>query len=368
VGWFALWRRNRNLNAAIRKARTSQAPASIAAAIRKLISGGEYDKARLIARQAVESYPKSASIQDALRDLKKVRYAQEMKDLSEKIKQNPNPTLYARLAEMYYDLGETDQTLEVCRQCVANFPEYEGAYTIMGRLRHERFRKEGLARDGMKAVENYEKTIRLNPNSYKTLLELGGLYLEIGAIRLGVEKLEKIQEFDRTDERTNKLLDWARGQTPLPEEDLEDLFKIQQERRVQIRLETAADRIGMTAAQVERKVGRLEGIPGIISVGLVTPAGSPIVYRIHGEGLEEASFLEMLSSVFSAAQECSQRMDIGGVERGTITGEYVRVHFVAFETLALVVLTDVQSSKPEEVDLRVDAFIDEELYARGGAR
>jgi tetratricopeptide (TPR) repeat protein len=366
VGWFALWRRNSNLKSAINAAARNPSPAAIANVIGRLINAGKFDDAMMVARQAIGAYPKSESIKGALRDIKKVKYAEEMKSINDQLKKSPNPTLYARLAEVYYDLGEKDQTLELCRLCISNFPEYESAYAIMGRLRHERFRADGLVRDGMIAVESFEKAIRLNPSNYKTLMDLSEIYLEIGAIALAIDKLEKIIEFDRSDERANRLIKWARAQAPLPVEDLEELFKVQQERRMQLRLESAAQRTGLSKTDIEAKIGNLENIPGIISIALVTSTGAPITYRMLGEGLAEDAFLSMVSGIISAAQSCSQRMDIGSVERGTMMGEYVRVHYVAFETLSLIVLTDVQSTKPEEVDQRIDEFIDTQLYARGG--
>ena len=115
LGLFARWKAKRELNKAVKRVKKNPSSKATADLIDKYVAAGQLDNAALMAKQGQEFFPASPSIRESYRLFKKVKYQEEIRRLSLQIKERPNPSAFAMLAELYAEIGETDKTLDICR-------------------------------------------------------------------------------------------------------------------------------------------------------------------------------------------------------------------------------------------------------------
>ena len=322
------------------------------------------ENAAAMAKQSLEYYPASPSIQESYRIYKKVKYQEEIRRLNLQIKDRPNPSAYAMLAELYGEIGETDKTLDLCREAIRKFPDYEGTYLIVGKIRYRRYREAGLPKDGMLAVEFFEKALKLNSKNYKTLMQLGEIYLELGMPAKATEKFKTVLYFAPEDQRAKELLDYAQAQPPEPDSDIEDRFKELKEQRDAQTSERRTSRFSIE--ELEFKLKEFPVFTGLYAVTITTAQGRKLASRIEAEQLSEEPVRESMAAIFKGADNSSLRMDIGQFEEGIISGQHYLVNLFKFENLVCAILASSQI-KPEIVQTAVNAFIDDSLYASVGA-
>jgi tetratricopeptide (TPR) repeat protein len=363
LGFFARWKAKRELKKAIKRVKKHPSPMAAADLIEKYISVGQLDNAGLMAKQSLEYYPASPGIRESYRLFKKAKYQEEIRGLTQQIKERPNPSAYAMLAELYGEIGETDKTLDICREAIRKFPDYEGTYLIVGKIRYRRYREEGLPRDGTLAVEFFEKALKLNAKNYKTLMQLGELYLELGMPKKALDKFKAVQYFAPEDERARELLAYAEGQPPETVTDVEDRFKELKEKRDAENVERRTSRFSIE--ELEVKLNDFQVFEGLYAVVITTPNGRQLASRIEWEELNEETLRNAISSIFRGADDSALRMDIGGFEQGIISSQHYLLNVFKFENLVCAVAVSAQI-RPEVVQAAVDSFIDECLYAPVG--
>lgn len=364
MGFLARWKAKRELKKAIRKVKKSPSPRAAADLIEKYVAAGQLDNAEIMAKQSLEYYPASPGVQESYRIFKKAKYQEEIRRLIQHIKDRPNPSAYAMLAELYGEVGETDKTLDLCREAIRKFPDYEGTYLIVGKIRYRRYREERLPRDGMLAVEFFEKALKLNAKNYKTLMQLGEIYLELGLAAKAAGKFKGVLYFAPEDERAKELLTYAQSLPPETESDIEEQFKELKAQRDAQMVERRTSRFSIE--ELEIKLKDFSVFEGLYAVVVTTPSGRKLASRIETPQLDEEVVRNAIASIFKGADNSALRMDIGGFDQGIISGQHYIMNLFRFENLVCAVLASSQV-KPETVQVAVNAFIDNSLYASVGA-
>jgi tetratricopeptide (TPR) repeat protein len=360
VAFFANWKQKRELKRIARQVKRSLSPGPASALVEKYIDSGLLEDAEEIAKQGVGLFPFSNTVQAAQRHLKKAKYYDQLRRLIDQIKEKPSPTLYAMLAELYNELGETDRTLEVCREGIKQFPNYEGMYLIMGKIRYNRYLKEELTKDGMLAVDFFEKALAINGRDYKTLVRLGEIYIELGMRTKALEKLKSVLYFAPEDESARKLME--RVQTLPPEQplDIEECFNQLHKKRSQ--QEGRERRSRLSEQDIESRLWNFAEVPGILAIICTAEGARKFASRIVKKGVNEDALCVGLGEIYSAAQDSSLRMDIGSFQQGILYGSAIQVHIFRFENLVFAVTASAQA-KADAIQTAIDNFIDNQLYA-----
>jgi tetratricopeptide (TPR) repeat protein len=364
LGFFARWKAKRELKKAIKRVKKHPSPKAAGDLIEKYIAAGQLENAALMAKQSLEYYPASPSIRESYRLFKKAKYQNEIRNLTLQIKERPNPSAYAMLAELYGEIGETDKTLDICREAIRKFPDYEGTYLIVGKIRHRRYREEGLPRDGLLSVEFFEKALKLNAKNYKTLMQLGEIYLELSMPIKASEKFKSVLYFAPEDERAKELLAYAQSLTPETDSDVEDQFKVLKTQRDAQTVERRTSRFSIE--ELNDKLVNFSTFPGLFAIVITTSNGRKLATRIDAPQLDEEISRDAVAAIFKAANDSALRMDIGGFEQGIISGQHYIMNIFKFENLVCAVLASSQV-KPEIIQVAVDSFVDDYLYASVGA-
>lgn len=364
MGFFARWKAKRELKKAIKRVKKHPSPKAAGDLIEKYIATGQLENAALMAKQSLEYYPASPSIRESYRLFKKAKYQEEIRGLNQQLKDRPNPSAYAMLAELYGEIGETDKTLDICREAIRKFPDYEGTYLIVGKIRYRRYREEGLPRDGLLAVEFFEKALKLNAKNYKTLMQLGEIYLELSMPTKATEKFKSVLYFAPEDERAKELIAYAQTLQAEDSIDIDDQFKELKAQRDAQMVERRTSRFSIE--ELNAKLESFPPFPGLIAVVVTTSQGRKLASRIDAPQLDEEITRNAIGAIFNAADDSSLRMDIGGFEQGIISGQHYIMNIFKFENLVCAVLASSQV-KPEMIQIAVDSFVDDYLYASVGA-
>lgn len=352
-------------------------PLEIARETERLIEGAKYDDALDLAELGVYHHPRSEVVLSAYRYLKKVTLAPQLAELRQRLEKEPNPIAYARLADTMKDLGDYDKAIELCKKAINLYADGEGAWIILGRIRLDRFKEDFIARDALLAIEYYERALELNRNSYKTLLDLAELYVEISAKRRAVVKCEAILYFAPEDEKAVSLLRKAQAIPEQKREDLEDLVKAHAEKRrkaAQRRGRKPGEPLGPAArlakdpALLEPKLamlGHLEGLKAAVAMDL---AGNPLARFLApsaagggANGAGESALAEAVKDVFGSAQDCSLRMDIGHFKKGVFEGPSGYLSLVVFDEIQVAILSD-PATKLERLEEAVTRLVEDEFY------
>lgn len=360
MGLFARWRAKRALKRAIRRIKRNPCPLNTVILIKAYMNLGMLDEACSVGKQALELYPMSPSVIDTVRKMLRARYEDQTRQLRAKLRTSPSPTAYAMLAEIYNEMGETEKTLELCREAMEKFPDYEGAYLIEGKIRYNRFLEEDLPKDGAYAVERFEKAVKLNSNNHKALLRLGELYLDLDMPRRAIDKLRMAQARRPDDERIKELLARAMDMPPERDDDVEEHFKVLCERR---RAEREAEiLLRFSIEELSNIFARLDELPGAYLAVAITLDGRRLASRIFRHIIDEQRTILCIKSIFEATDDSCKRMDIGGLRRAVFIGSTIQLHMFRFDDMVFALAVDAKVD-PKVVSNYIDRVIDEKLYA-----
>ena len=365
-GFLKRWGLKRALRKALKRVKMEPSPANTAELISCYVDLGMLDEAEDVGKQAKELYPLSVKVNDSVRKLHLLKYDGEIRRLRSRLKEQASPTSYAMLAELYNEIGETEKALEICREAVDKFPNYEGIYLVVGKIRYNRFLQEGLPRDGVEAVENFEKAVKLNNANYKTMVRLGRLYLDLGLADRAAARLNSALIHAPGDEEATELLRRASEMPPPEEEDLEECFKrLCEARRAEEDSEIIL-RFGLD--ELNEMIAHLEPAPGVHMVVAITKDGRRLASKAFDGTLQEEAALTCARQIYSAANDSCERMDIGRFVRGIFAGKKLQVHMIRFDDMIVALFADGRAHR-RIIEQYLDRFIDDELYAlRGGGR
>ena len=357
----------KEIDDAKKAAREHPCPATTATLIQRYIDFDEFDEALEAAQYGLNVYPHSSSIRQAYRYVKRKESAGELKSLKENIQTQPRPNHFQRLAEIYYDLGEEDQAMEYAVRGIAEYPEFEGNYLIVGKMRYDRWKDDALPKDGLNAVQNFERAHELNRENYKTLLALGQIYLIVGAKAWAEERLKAILFLAPDDQRARELLNTARS-LPDGEDDFDLLLQSYFEKRKSGEIgdgagdggDTKYIKINKNPRALTEKVGRLADIPGFVGA-IVLARNQEVVASHFTRSEDEMEYASQVGGIYKAAQVSSLQMDIGGFHRAYLECGTGTIFMAHFEDMLFVLIGD-RNAKTDRFESEAEKFLESTIY------
>lgn len=363
MGLFDGRKKRREIERLENEVRDRPSPEAIVSLTEKYIAQGEIDNAFAAARRGLDAFPKSEKIFHVYTYLKKTEAQYEIRALKRIIETQPNPAAYSQLAEIYLDLTETERALEVCRDCIQKFPDSDTPYLQVGQIRLARWRQDLLARDGLMAVENFERAIRLNETNYKALRLLSEMALQIGAVSHAMSKLKAILLFAPDDQEVKDLLEYALSRPRPDHEDLDSLFrKVQQggnlpnigeallsNRDVKTKPPSQTKTKGPDLDSLSEGFESLIGKQGFAAAVVLDPEGEVILSRRSDKQVPREEWGAVGQAIVEASRDACQRMNIGRFFKGQVEGPEGTIFLVASEGYVLSVFFGPQSARDAEI-------------------
>jgi tetratricopeptide (TPR) repeat protein len=369
VGFFDRFRQKDDLKEAIEKYEKAPTPLATAALVERHVEKEEYENALNVAEKGLAKYPRSEKVLTAYRYAKKIALQDEIAGLRKGTEEVMNPLAYARLADFYRQLGDYERAQDLCNRGIQVYAEHEGNFIVLGTLRHERWKMDHRARDGLKAVEFYRKSLDLNRSSYKTLLALAQIYLAIGAKRQAIENAEAILYFAPADENAHKIVE-AANKLPDPGRlEVDELFRQHEEKKLgeaKRRAELGGvgslilEKLLRSPDALSRKLAFFKDLDGIQWALAIDQADRQLGSYI-AQGELSAAVQEQVCKIFHAAQDCSYNMDIGSFRRLRVEGPFGYLCIIPFEDIYFAILCG-PSAKLIRLEDMVMEFIENYLY------
>jgi thioredoxin-like negative regulator of GroEL/predicted regulator of Ras-like GTPase activity (Roadblock/LC7/MglB family) len=368
VGFYTRMNQKRKLKRLKAALAEKPSPATASGLIDTYLETNQNENAYSIARQGVEIYPRSHTMSQVFQRLNKSKYADEIRSLQQEIRSRPNPITYARLADLFYSIGETDLALSTCRESVEAFPDYEGTFLILGKIRYQRWREDGLASDGLIAVQNFEKALELNPGNFKTLLQLAEIYLQVGVISRAKQLIQVLHVSAGDNERVAQLAEHIKNLPGVMEIEIEEAFKAAEEKWSDGVAPGANDdpdawivkRFSADMREIDEMAKFFFSLDGFFACCVFRRDGSLISCQKNWD-VEQNLLADSLRKVMISAQNSSLKMDIGSVQDAVIETSVFRVHIFAFGGLSFIIMM-TPDSKQQVAESAIGDFIDNHLY------
>lgn len=298
----------------------------------KHLEMGQLNEALLTAERGLQTFREAAKLRDIVHFVKKKKSAEPIKRLRDEIRVKPSSTAYTQLADIYRDLGEVDQALDLLGECTERFADEVVAYRMLGQIRLDNFLREVIAYDGLHAHNALRRARELAPSDSASRLALAQLLYAVGANAPCVMELrEELAENPTALDIKEFLADL--GEPPPLDADttVELLIERCEEAgaltnslrgfprvRPGIAQRTgAAPRINAVAAM--ERVKDIQATPGVLNIAILDREGGTIASHRNEGGMQAEAFRDMVSSVASTAGDACRKMDIGSLVRGTVS-------------------------------------------------
>jgi predicted regulator of Ras-like GTPase activity (Roadblock/LC7/MglB family) len=330
--------RVRTLEAQLQGRSTPQLYLQLADAYRE---AGSPQRAVQILRLGSTRFPNSADLRRREQEAEKLERENEKRRLHDKLRSAPNPTFYARLADLYRTDGDIERTTQICEAGMKAFPRYGGTYLVLGQVCMEQEKWE-------EAKAQIEKAVELDKYNYLGLKLLAQIYMRLGKPAEAAKQLEQILYFAPADEATKEALKKAqeaagtakvtetavaapRGPVEAPRP------AAAPERRRLTGLigaaATASPREQTLSDGIER-LSRVEGVQGALLVdqyGLVVAASLD-------PALDESLVGALVTNIFRTASGEAPRLSAGVFEEAVIEAERTNLHVAQCGEMILAVL------------------------------
>lgn len=300
---------------------------------------GEEAKATQLLKRGASMFPTSHEILAMQKDAEKASREAEKQRLHEKIRANANPILYARLAELYKSDGDLNNTIEVSRAGIKQFPKYGGCFLVLGQVYYERKEVDN-------ARENLEKAVELDKYNYMALKLLAQVYLELNRPADAVKKLEDILYFAPGDEAIKTMLAEAQrvagiGPAKAPAAAAGEPDKAGAAHRTpQGKAPEAAPRRSASSALKDVDIGAeikvLKEVPGVMGAMLVDAYGLVIASALD-DNIEEELAGALITNIYRTASTNAPYMGVGTFEEGVVEGEEGHIHLMLMGDMTLAV-------------------------------
>jgi len=348
-----------------RQARKHPSPGVWALLIERYLSTGDAPQALAIAEEGLSDFPTNDRLQALRRLIQKEKIRERVKELRQSIRRRPDPYLYARLADVFRQLGELNKAESIADECKVRFPTDENPYLVIGEIRADRYKKQLMARDGQLAIENLERAVSLNPENFKGRMQLAEIYAALGANSRALPHLLHLAEATPEDERIRNLISEV-GSRPVEEGDLTGLLRsTERKRETPYPFYDGERRQGRNAeanepetdrALVHRATMPLLGIREIRGLYVAADDLGMIEVREDPE-LCANGFLGVAMKILKAAETSSRKMDMGGFAKGSLEGSFGRIVLRRTKRLEVALLLD-RGASVDAVSREVDAFFD----------
>lgn len=306
-------------------------PEALAALAQKHIEMGRLEEALVVVERGLQTFRNAPRLRDIATFVKKKRSADSIKRLRDELRVMPSPTVYTQLADIYRDLGEIDQALDLLAECTEKFPKEVVAFRIIGQIRLENFLQEVIAYDGIHAWHALSRVLELDRKDSPGRMLLAQLYYAVGANALSVKTLREEFEANPTALDIKSFLDDLGNPPPLPPDQTVDSLVERCEEAGALnnslkgfpRLRPGlAQKTGFTPkinpVAAGGRVKELSGTPGVLNLAILDRDGKAVVGVRNEGGIEEEAFRAMAFEIAGAAGEACRRMDIGSFVRGSV--------------------------------------------------
>lgn len=364
MGWWSNLKANRELDDARKQVQRARSPWSIAQFVDKCIELSRLEVALEEAEKGVREFPDSEALTEAYKRLIRAKCAEDLKQFRDEVRKTPGPKAYYKLACLYKEMRDLDQAVELARKGVELYPGFEGNYIVLADVRYERFQRDLRASDGMTAISLFEKAVDLNRENYRLLFQLVEIYIAVGAKQRAIEKVQMILDFAPDDRKALSLLDRVQQMKANRSDDLKDILQ-DFERRAEA---GSVERPGLLSTRytrapdhLARKLPYLEDkVPGFQRVMILGPSGE-LLAGYPGGPEENRKAAESMRKVFTAAIECSLRMDISTFEKGLFESKDGFTFLQVVDKLKIALLAS-NKCKREKLTQEVFRFVEHELY------
>ena len=363
VSIFRKIRQFRELSRLRRAAGRSPSPGTIGALAERYIALGRMEDAYRTAAAGMRSFPTSERLIAVRTFAKKQGLQTEIQALRREVAERPTPSAYTRLAGIYRGLGNFDEALSICAECVERFPLNENPYLIIGEVRLTRFLKDLIAVDGIEAEKQLKRVVKLNDQNLKAHLLLTQLYHSVGATEdLLVHLGKSIQLSPDAEELTRyrREIESRPVEAPPPQTDADDdewfdpteasftervravesaaAFRFRPEDCPAWRLLPGS--IGVTSARLDveslkenlREVGDR---PGVENAVILDRDGEPLADCSDTESLTRKQFSELVGDILRTSEDTSRRMDIGTFHWCTVEGAFGGISIARVKNISL---------------------------------
>lgn len=310
---------------------------------------GNSQKAAQILKLGAARFPSAPEISRRQVEAEKVERDNEKKRLQDKIQNQPNPILYARLAELYKADNDVDRTVQICQSGIKAFPRYGGTYLVLGQVYIEKKHWE-------EAKTQLEKSVELDKYNYMALKLLAQVYIHLKRPSDSARRLEDILYFAPGDEAILEMLKKAReaaGEVPSAAARSGDTTSMPSPaarkgvptpgapERKTIMVGRLQDQQAGTAAGARDKalndgIARLREVEGVNGAILVDQYGLVVAASLDA-ALDEGLAGALITNVYRSSSGNSAKLGAGVFEEGLIEGESGNVHIAQFGDMILAV-------------------------------
>lgn len=312
---------------------------------------GNSQKAAQILKMGVARFPSAPEISRRQAEAEKIERENEKRRLRDKIHNQPNPILYARLAELYKADNQIDLTVQTCQSGIKAFPRYGGTYLVLGQIYIEKQQWD-------QAMPMLEKSVELDKYNYMALKLLAQVYMQANRPADAARRLEDILYFAPGDEAILELLKKAReaaGELPAAGARVRaaDTSAITRDTalrrgaaagsdaRKTITLGRLADQQAGSPASMRDKalndgIARLREVEGVSGAILVDPYGLVVAANLDNS-IDEGLAGALITNVYRTASGNASKLGVGDFEEGLIEGETGNVHIVQFGDMIMAV-------------------------------
>jgi len=313
------------------EAENNPSPDAVAALAQKHIELGQMEEALVVAERGLQTFRNTPRLKDIVLFVKKKRSADAIRRLRDEIRVKPAAQAYSQLADIYRDLGDLDQALDLLAECTERLPGEVAAWRLMGQIRLENYLQEVIAYDGLHAWRALSKVRELSPEDAPCRMLLAQLFFAVGANALSVQELKAELAATPTALDIKGFLDDLGNPPPLPKDlNIESLIERCEEtgaltnslkgfprlRPGLVQKTGAAPKINPVAAT--GLVRERAGTPGVLNLAVLDREGRVVASVRNEGGLDEEAFREAIAQVAASAGEACRRMDIGSFARGSV--------------------------------------------------
>lgn len=364
-------RQFREVNRLRRAAHRNPSPASIGLLAERFISLGRTDDAWRVAEEGMRRFPTSERLNAVRTFAKKERLKSEIQKLRRDLSERPTPAVYSRLAEIYRELGNLDQALGICEQCVERFPLNENPYLIIGEIRLARFFQDLVAFDGLEAERQLRRVVKLNGQNLKAHLLLAQIYFAVGAtdamkthldlaITLSPDNRELpkfAKDFELKAEQFAVHSERPRTAAEVEEDDLDDDFDdpvsvedqvraVESRGSFRFRPETfpawrlldggaGAVLARLDVEKLKQNIREISDRSGVANAVILDRDGESLADAAETEGLTRRQFAELVMEVQKTAEDVSRRMDVGTFHWCTVEGAFGGISIARVKGISL---------------------------------
>ncbi len=346
-------KRARQIHTLRRAVKRSPSPKTFGTLAERFLALGEPERALTVAQEGLSHFPDSERLLHVRLFVKKKSLADDIRKLRRDIARRPSPLSYTQLAQIYRELGNEDEALEMAHECAERFPLNENPYLIQAEIRLSRFLRDLVAKDAVLAEQALRKVVRLNPHHVGAHLLLAQVYYLVGGAGETRRQLRAVLTTMPTAKEVQTFLQ----RLHVTESDPSDTTPFEE-------LARAVEQEGAFAAAPDsfptlhpqapsvpsqsdarldmenlmQDVARLGREPGVRNSILLDRDGEILADFSDAIALSRRQFAELIRSIREVADDASKRMDAGALVRAEIEGPGGSITVVRVRSLTIALL------------------------------